>query len=175
MVDRRLASRPVRRESGSAARNGCEFLIVRKRHLPSITNRYDVFVRWHEYLENPEAIRSLYGDVPPLTAVRLMKVQLQEGGPTAVLSLVLPTYPIHPPIRWSRTGFNAATLNLRLFAVRRYEQSGWQVNNIVDIHITKEGDSLHLKANGPSLHMFIECGFLDVAGVSGYVQENSAG
>jgi len=97
-----------------------------------------------------------------------MKVTLQEDGPTAILSLALAEYPPRPPARWKRAGFNAVILQLRLFALEHFQQRGWQINNMVNIEIKKNGNSIEFHAHGQTVTLLIRCGFIDVAALTGY-------
>jgi len=125
-------------------------------------------MHWIEHLQNPQALSRLYKVVPELDRVELTRLELDRDGPTLLLTIVLPRFPDRPPGRWMRSGFNTATLRLRLFAVSSYLQSGWQTENTVRVEMSRTGESISLTAVGERMKLEIICGFIDVAGVAGY-------
>ena len=124
--------------------------------------------QWCDVIENPLAITSLYLSPPELSNVRIMAVSMNEDGPTVLIKIELPVFPDKPPLRWRRSGFNAAIMELRLFGISELRLEGWTVNNVAAILLYKNGAEVCFEAVGRSTVFSARGLTADVAGVAGY-------
>lgn len=69
---------------------------------------------WTALLENPEAVRGLYGSAPPLRGFALRDLSFTDGLGAAVVVGDLPALPDPPPPRWAARGYVHAACTLRL-------------------------------------------------------------
>lgn len=72
---------------------------------------------WYDVVEKNEFLQKLYISIPDLINVRILNIQLCEGGSRAKVSLLLPVLVDNPPLKWKQLGYDTAIINLDLFAV----------------------------------------------------------
>jgi hypothetical protein len=123
---------------------------------------------WTAFLENSEAISSIFDQEPSLQGVRLMKVQLSEDGPTVDLKVVLPDFPAHPPKRWLPLIANTTILELQLMGAVQLSIAGWTTNNLVDIKFDRSPNGqLKITLRGDGIDAEVVCLGVRVAHLSG--------
>ncbi|MDQ3801543.1 MAG: immunity 50 family protein [Acidobacteriota bacterium] len=93
-------------------------------------------MEWHQLLQNPKAISSLYNNVPGLDGVELFSLCLSREGPRAELSIDLSNYPDYPSPRWNPR-YNTVQLKLSFGGIKDFEGAGWQYSMTVNIVIDK--------------------------------------
>jgi hypothetical protein len=96
-------------------------------------------MEWHQLLQNPKAITSLYNNVPGLDGVELFFLRLSREGPRAELNIDLSNYPDYPSPRWNPR-YNAVHLWMSFGAIKDFESKGWQTSMNVNITIDKTAD-----------------------------------
>ena len=130
---------------------------------------------WLDELENPEAINSVFETAPSLDEVEIVSVSMDRDGPTVVLAVALHESPSKPSPRWQRTGANAVTLNLQMFAVEAVKMEGWSTDNKVKLTIVRESpDQMKVTAVGPRVQMSWYCRFIRVHGLTPYRRESAS-
>ncbi len=113
---------------------------------------------WTQFLENADAISSIFDQAPSLQRVRLMRLQLSEDGPTVDLKLALRDFPARPPKRWAAMRANAAILELQLLGVARLSVAGWTTNNVVDIVFNRSAEgSFETILHGEGVRVEVLC------------------
>lgn len=127
---------------------------------------------WTSLIQNPDAIRSIFECDPSLDAVRVMKVELFEDGPTLNISIVLNQYPDKPPLRWARIGANAVALVLQLMGVSHLSLDGWSTENTVACRLSRRnGYAYEVSVDGPTLKLSAVCQAARITHIEGYKQE----
>src|SRR3954451_19363469 len=93
-----------------------------------------------ERLVNPEALLSLYGDVPePQSDVRIPSPTVNWRGPTLSLRVDLPSFPQSPPPGWAEEGINTVQCQLEFLAVERPSLTDWDPPAVADIDLAPFG------------------------------------
>jgi hypothetical protein len=124
---------------------------------------------WLEAIENPEAVTSLFDRAPSLESVEITTLDLDRDGPTLTLSVLLRDYPVRPPTRWQRSGFNTAAIRLQMLGVENVMLEGWSTENRATITVERDlGGLLIVQAKGATFQLRCSCGWLRVDGVSAY-------
>jgi hypothetical protein len=131
---------------------------------------------WLNAVENPKAITSLFEVVPSLEDVEISALNLDHGGPTMTLSILLRDSPTTLPVRWQARHFNATAIQLQVLGIESMKLEGWSTDNRVAITIEGSPGSLTLRAmgSGSKLRLQCMCGWVNVAGVTPYEREKSA-
>ncbi|WTE75108.1 immunity 50 family protein [Streptomyces sp. NBC_01615] len=76
-------------------------------------------------LVNPEALRSLYGNVPDLRGVRMRSINLNWRGPTVTLRVDLPYFPGSVPQEWLDEGVDTVQCQFEFLAVEGISLADW--------------------------------------------------
>ncbi|MEZ5944332.1 MAG: Imm50 family immunity protein [Planctomycetaceae bacterium] len=124
---------------------------------------------WSTLLLRKQAVESIYSTTPPLVGVRLHEVRQHEDGPRVSLRFDLNDFPDKPPQKWLTSKFNRVQLTLMLIDVQDFTMKGWGTNNIGDIEIVAAGGGVNLVFDAPSVHIACSAGYLDIEGVSAYL------
>ena len=130
---------------------------------------------WLEYLDNPEAVLSLFKEVPLLDQPEIIGVELSRDGPQCSIALSLSAYPTVPPARWIRQKANAIALTIELTGVVEISILGWSTVNCVAVSFSRNGDQkLLVQAMGPTTRIEILCGWARVAKLNPYLRALSS-
>ena len=130
---------------------------------------------WAALLMDARPIAALFGrSSPPLTAVVLHEVTLHRDGPRVVLRFDLADFPADPPPKWTLAGFNQLQLRLVAAGVQSLELSGWSSDLTVNLDVTREGNLVRVRANGPAFKLVFDAGFLAVDSITPYRMEEPA-
>ena len=131
---------------------------------------------WQNLLENPEAITTLFQNVPSLEDVEIVSITMDREGPTIMLSILLRDYPTKPSPRWNRNGVNAVALRLQLLGVVSTIIEGWSNSNRATVTLERDAaDQIQVHAAGEDLRLECSCGWLRVDGVTGYHLDKERG
>ncbi|WP_329312436.1 CPCC family cysteine-rich protein [Streptomyces sp. NBC_01278] len=87
---------------------------------PPVQKGADGVASWLDFVDNPEAVRLVYGEqsVPELDGVVVRELRwLWEHGPEILIRFDLPTYPADPSQAWCEGGFDTVQVQLRLTGV----------------------------------------------------------
>jgi hypothetical protein len=123
---------------------------------------------WLDVIENPLAITNVYSSHPDLSRVRVMRLELDEQGPTLLIRIELPTFPDTPPLRWRRHCYDAAIMELRLFGVSELRIDGWTTDNVGGISLYRNGDSVRFQSLGRGTSVSATGVGADVHRIEGY-------
>ena len=97
-------------------------------------------VKWHQLALNPQALGTIYDDVPELENVDLFSINLDREASNIEIRFDLPRFPEHPSKRWSEE-FNKAQLTLKFWTITNFKANGWQSDMMVQIDV-EEKDGL---------------------------------
>lgn len=128
---------------------------------------------WLSAVENSKAITSLFDVVPSLEDVEISALNLDRGGPTMTLSILLRDCPTTLPARWQTRRFNATSIQLQILGIESITLEGWSTDNRASITIEGSPGNLILRATGSKLRLQCVCGWLNVEGVAPYEREES--
>ena len=124
--------------------------------------------KWWNAVENPLAVTNIYSEPPELAEVRIMHVEVDEQGPTALVKLELPAFPDKPPLRWHQHENNAAILELRLFGISKLHLEGWTTNNTATVTLLRGGGLVNLEIIGHDMHLSASGIAADIHRIEGY-------
>jgi Immunity protein 50 len=128
---------------------------------------------WTAFLENPEAITSVFDTEPSLDDVYLYGIELLEDGPTVNFKIRLKDYPQNPPARWKyiHGESNTVVITLRALGINRLDISGWSTENFVSCKISRtDEEELSVVIKGNSTEIDVMCDFLRVTYISAYIR-----
>lgn len=129
---------------------------------------------WTECLLNAKPIESMYSIPPPLDRIRLLEVRLHQDGPRVSLRVDLNVFPDNPPRKWSMSKYNRAQLTLVLIAVDEVRIKGWNIDNIGDLKLIREGGGVKMTFVGDSTEIECRTQFVDIDSLSAYCDSESA-
>ncbi len=94
---------------------------------------------WTSNLINPQALRGLYDEEPPLQGFHLLALSLEERGPNCLIRGQFSKFPDHPRPTWD---VDADRLRVRfgLSAVEQFRASGRVVGGAIDLDIERAED-----------------------------------
>jgi hypothetical protein len=119
-------------------------------------------------------MESIYSKAPSLCDVRLHEVRLHQDGPRVSVRVDLNQFPDMPPHKWILGKFNRAQLTLVLIDIRLFQMNGWELNNIGNLTIEKQGDDVRLIFGGESSRIDCSARFLEVEKLTGYFDSEVA-
>ncbi|MET8696525.1 Imm50 family immunity protein [Streptomyces bauhiniae] len=126
---------------------------------------------WPAHLINPQGLKAIYGAAPPpLTAVRLRRLTLDEEGPTLTLHLDLP-YPAEPPRKWAAQGFNTVRIELAFSGLSAVTLHGFGTEITADIALTAAGDGVAVRVDAPGTTVEAVARTVYLAALGAYAQE----
>lgn len=125
--------------------------------------------QWLLYVDNAQAVSSLYDQEPPLAAAMLHRVSLSESGWVFKFTLAIPILPPKLPNRWERNA-NTVQIEFGLASFRDLKilkADAWPSNNVVDLQCTPVGDGVHVKIRGQMIDIEFATERLHVCGIVG--------
>jgi hypothetical protein len=118
-------------------------------------------------LENPQAIKSLFGDAIELSAIQLHEVVLHRDGPVLRLRFDIPILPEQLPKKW-QAGVNTTQLSLAAWGLQSLQMEGWASNNGGELSVTADGELKRLTFNGEKCILNAICEILRIENISAY-------
>lgn len=124
---------------------------------------------WIDSLENPEAVKSVFGITPSLDSIDLILITMNRDGPTVTLNIALNETPSTSSAKWQKIGANAVTLDLQLLAVETLSVDGWSSDTNVKLKIDQSDDGkIRVLALGTRIKLDCTCRFIKVHSITGY-------
>lgn len=110
-------------------------------------------------LVNPESLRSLYGEIPDLTVLRIRSINLNWRGPTVTLRVDLPSFPLHAPPEWTDRGVDTLQCQLQFLAVEGIALTEWAppVIGRVDTTPYRERRRMRVTVRGRGISLEFDC------------------
>ena len=133
---------------------------------------------WHGHpaLLNAMPIRAIFSTDPSLDQVALHEVRMRDDGPGASLRFELSSFPSDPPPKWIAAQYNRAQLTLRLLGVIEWQLTGWNVDNVGKLALSKEETGVFLQFDSSSCTLRCHAQFATVETLSGHrVSDNAVG
>ncbi len=108
---------------------------------------------WPSLVQNPEMITSVYQGAPPeIRDVHVHEVCLHRDGPALRVRLDLPSFPEHPPRKWTDQGFNTVQIEVTFTGLREVKLNGFSSNMTADIFIEEDmGVQIRISAPGSDM------------------------
>jgi len=133
--------------------------------------------QWRGFLENPGAVKSVFGGVDPnLAAVRLMGMDTGESGPGVRLKMALTSPRTNPSVRWQRMSANAVSIELQCFGLEELSVAMQRGDSTVSCEITRDAAGHRmLRIVGPSIDLVIRCDSMRINHIVPYTSEYSVG
>jgi hypothetical protein len=95
---------------------------------------------WHNLALNPDAIASLFSDVPSLENIELFSLTTNRDGPNVIATIELARYPDRPSQRWS-SEFHSVQVRLNFIAISDFKARGLHTEMNVDITIKRDSNN----------------------------------
>ena len=120
-----------------------------------------------EYLENPQAINSMYDDLD-LDGVILKDLKLSREGPEVYFTIKLSKFPDRPPKKWDKE-FNSANIEFKFVELENIKLLRWGRYNFCNGLIRKNQDgAITLEFKGLDVDLSVRGKFLTFVKISGY-------
>ena len=129
---------------------------------------------WIHCLGNAKPIESVYSVPPSLSNVRLHEIRFHQDGPRISLRFDLNEFPDQPPKKWVGGQFNRAQLTLVLIDIIDANISGWKLNNVGSIDLSKNEEEVRLTFEGEKQSVDLKARFVEVEKLSGYRDSETA-
>lgn len=126
----------------------------------------------YEYLDNPERLSCIFQNEPNLDLVRIHRISFTQDGPSCVLKFDLPEFPRSPPEKWRE--FNRVQLCVNCFGIRDVELSGWSLNNVGNLSLIRNGESLEITFKSEERFLRLNCLSLLLQNVTAYFDEDAS-
>jgi len=122
---------------------------------------------WHSIALNPQAIESIYGNVPNLDSVEIVRIGLVRDGPNASIQFLLDALPERVPLKWGK--IQQVSITLDLMGVRSLLLNGWATHLPGRLTLRKLPDSsLCFEFHSPNkIEAVICCDFVRIASITG--------
>jgi hypothetical protein len=128
---------------------------------------------WTNFLANPKSLTSIFSTPPSLENIRLLRLHLDENGPTLRLEVDINDYPDTPPPKWKEQGFNQVQLQLSFFPIESINITGWCTDNVGLIEFKSTETGIAVIADMATLSLRFECESCFCDKVSGYLNSTS--
>jgi Immunity protein 50 len=127
-------------------------------------------ISWLSSLSNPQGVLSVYGEEgpPPLISVVLHEVLIGREGPFVRLRFDLPAYPVNPPGKWIRAGFNTVQVEILLGGARKLVLRGVSSEMVVDVRISKMEDFSLVEIDSSNFQLSVQADSISLAKLTGY-------
>ncbi len=133
-----------------------------------VTNNAD---SWVDYLDNPEGLRAVFGrELPTLASVELNKIALDWQSIHVLIDLELDDFPVNPPIKWQKNGYNKVCLSLHAFELASVSIEGWSPNFRCGLQISSFGPHIHIKTVGGKIKVELVAKWLRIAEMRAYLR-----
>jgi hypothetical protein len=122
---------------------------------------------WHSITLNPQAIESIYGNVPTLDSVEIVRLSLVRDGPNASIQFLLNVLPERVPLKWGKP--RQVSITLDLMGVRSLHLDGWATHPLGSLILEKLPDSsLRFEFRSPNkIEAVMCCDFVRIASITG--------
>ena len=126
-------------------------------------------VKWHQLALNPQALDTIYVDVPKLENVELFAINLNREGSNIEIRFDLPHFPEHPSKRWNPE-FNTVQVKLIFWTVTNFEAKGWQSEMIVQIDMKKKEDLINVVVSASKIDLMFSfsCEMFRIENITAY-------
>ncbi len=135
----------------------------------------DFMTTWVNFILNPERVYAIFQEAPRLEKVRVRCMEFDQDGPCLEVGITLNDYPATPPTKWSKRGFNTATIGLRFIGLHTISLTKWDTNNIVDIVLSKENVLFDSKKIDAIRFSFESDNHVVMSGLSSFVDVSGIG
>lgn len=111
------------------------------------------------FLVNPEALNSLYGQVPDLGDVRIRSINLNWRGPTLTLRVDLPSFPGVAPQEWTDAGMDTVQCQLQFLAAENISLTDWDPPSVGRVETSSRGGQSRMRvtAEGRGVALRFDC------------------
>ena len=122
---------------------------------------------WHQYILNPEALTSLFKEIPDLSHIVLHEVVLERQGEFISLRFDLDQFPLSAPDAWSE--YNTVQVVLQIIQTSSLFIKGWQspLSGILNVSL-KEEETYQLTFESVGCAIDIEAAGIRLEKVSAY-------
>ena len=122
---------------------------------------------WHLNTLNPQAIESIYGNVPKLDSVDIVRLNLVRDGPNASIQFLTVALPERIPAKWGKP--QQVSITLDLMGVRSLLLNGWATHLHGSLTLDKLLDSsLSFEFHSPNnVNIVISCDFVRITSITG--------
>lgn len=133
--------------------------------------------QWRGFLENPAAMKSVFGGVnPTLAALRLMRMDTGDSGSSLRLKMALKSRRADPSVRWQRMSADAVSIELLCFGLEELSVAMQPGDSTVSCEITRDAAGHRmLRIIGPSIDLVIRCDSMTVNHIFPYTAEHPVG
>lgn len=128
---------------------------------------------WLACVDNPEAISSLYDQVPTLTYAVLHRLALNEHGWVCNFTVAIATLPNRRPKRWSEA-VNTVQIEFgiaELITLRMPRMESWPESRAVQLKFVRNAGEVLVKAKGRQLELDLTARRLYICSVIGVQTE----
>lgn len=125
-------------------------------------------MHWFTFLDNPQAVTSLFGDACDLSSIELHEVVLGREGSVLRLRFDVPVLPSCMPSKWP-AGANTTQITLAAWEIESLEIAGWASLVSGEFTVSRLGNALALSFTSTSCHIQASFNFLRIERVSGYI------
>ncbi len=123
---------------------------------------------WVQFLSDAGAIPHLYGEAPDLSRVWLSRLSMSDN-PACEIALHTAELPQSKPVRWGQ--FNVVVIEFGLTQLETVLVEGWPWQRFVEMSFSRKQDGIAVDLVGPELKISIQCAYVDVTRVHGYLCE----
>lgn len=122
---------------------------------------------WHSIALNPQAIESIFGNVPSLDSVEIVRIGLVRDGPNASIQFLLDALPERVPLKWGKP--RQVSITLDLIGIHSLHLNGWGAHLHGRLVIEKLPDSsLRFEFRSPNItEAVICCDFIRITSIAG--------
>jgi hypothetical protein len=126
----------------------------------------------YDYVNNPERLLGMFPTEPSLEGIRIHEISFSQEGPSCVLRFDLRDFPNSPPEKWLE--YNRIQLCVNCFGARDVELSGWSLNNIGNLSLTRNDDSLAIAFESEERFLRLNCLSLIIQNATAYLDEDTS-
>ena len=127
-------------------------------------------MQWYELARNPQAIKHLYDEVPPLEEMELINLIINRDGPKVICKMDFPRFADHRPERWEKKS-NTVHIELEFWMINELKIEGFTTTPMLDFTIEQIGDKMKVRAEDDGCSMQFLCETIYIQRVSGYIKE----
>lgn len=126
-------------------------------------------MNWNESTINPKVILGYYDSAPSLEHVEIHRISLMRDGPMAEITFDVGSFPERPSRKWP-PGANTCQITVRAFGLIEAELTRWSNQSSGTLNVGVVQGGIEIAFSGESKFRLL-CSHLDVAGVTGYVND----
>lgn len=123
---------------------------------------------WPDFLENPQAIASLFASDVDLSHVDLHEIIVHRDGPVIRLRFDVTAMPDVPPGRWPIEA-NVTQITLAAWGVATLQLEGWATSVLGELSVCRDNDRYLLSFVGEHCHLAATCSSICIERLQGYV------